>query len=276
MIYLVLAIVSSMLVSVTMRLSEGRAKNGVSMLAMNYLMCTGLSVAFAGTADFFPEGFGYPFGLGLVSGAMYLGSFMLLQWNIRVNGVVLPATFMKLGVVVPTLMAMLVFHEEPRPTQLLGMALALAAILLIQSEKGAGRAKNAAGLVVLLLGGGLTDAMAKVYEQTGNPLLENHYLLYTFAAALVLCTLLAVVRGQHLTRSDAGFGLLIGVPNYFSARFLLLSLSEVPAVAAYPTYSVGTIVLVTAVGVLLFGERLSRRQAASLGIILAALALLNL
>ena len=81
---------------------------------------------------------------------------------------------------------------------------------------------------------------------------------------------------QRLCPADVLFGLLIGIPNYFSARFLLLSLSSVPAVAAYPTYSVGTIVLITLVGVLLFRERISRRQALALLMILAALALLNL
>lgn len=278
MIYLALAIVSSMLVSVTMRLSERRVHNNISMLAMNYLMCTALSAVFAGTADFFPraEGIGFACLLGVVSGALYLGSFMLLQWNIRVNGVVLPATFMKLGVLVPTVLSIVLFHEQPKLMQLLGMAGAVCAILLIGLDKGQSRARSSAGLVALLLGGGITDAMSKFYEEWGTAALENHFLLYTFAVALLLCALLAIARGQRLTLADAGFGLLIGVPNYFSARFLLLSLSSVPAVAAYPTYSVGTIVLVTLLGALLFSERLSRRQQAAMGLILVSLVLLNI
>ena len=278
MIYLILAIVSSMLVSVTMRLSGGRTKNNISMLAVNYFMCTALSALFAGTADFFPqiEGIGFAGFLGVISGALYLGSFMLLQWNIRVNGVVLPATFMKLGVLVPTVLSIVLFGEKPGMRQLLGMAGAGCAILLIGLDKGQSRAKNSAGLVFLLLGGGITDATSKFYEEWGVPAAENHFLLYTFAVALLLCAALAVMRGQRLTAADMGFGLMIGVPNYFSARFLLLSLSSVPAVAAYPTYSVGTIVLVTLLGALLFSERLSRRQGAAMAIILVSLALLNI
>ena len=45
MLYLVLAMVSSMLVSVVMRLSEGRSRNGMSKLAVNYVMCAVLSLA---------------------------------------------------------------------------------------------------------------------------------------------------------------------------------------------------------------------------------------
>ena len=278
MMYLILAVVSSMLVSVCMRLSEGRAKNNISMLAVNYAMCSVMSLLYAGSVNLFPSenGLGFALLLGVVSGAMYLGSFMLLQWNIRVNGVVLPATFMKLGVVVPTLASILVFGETPRPAQIVGIVLAIAAILLIQLEKGGGKAKNALGLVILLIAGGSTDVLSKIYEEMGSAALSDQYLLYTFFVALVLCALVAVYKKQTLSISDIVFGLLVGVPNYFSARFLLLSLSAVPAVIAYPSYSVGTIVLIALVGKVFFKERLSRRQLVAMGVILAALILLNL
>jgi len=278
MLYLILAIASSMLVSVCMRLSEDKAKNNISMLATNYAMCTLLSLVFAGSIDLFPResGLGFALGLGVVSGAMYLGSFMLLQWNIRVNGVVLPATFMKLGVIVPTLTSILAFGEVPRAAQIVGIVLAIAAILLIQLDKGSARAKNALGLVILLVAGGSTDVLSKIYEQMGNSALSDQYLLYTFFVALLLCALLAAAKRQKLAIADIAFGLLVGVPNYFSARFLLLSLSAVPAVVAYPSYSVGTIVLIALVGRAVFGEKLSRRQMIAMGVILAALVLLNL
>ena len=278
MLYLILAIASSMLVSVCMRLSEDKAKNNISMLATNYAMCTLLSLVFAGSIDLFPResGLGFALGLGVVSGAMYLGSFMLLQWNIRVNGVVLPATFMKLGVIVPTLTSILAFGEVPRAAQIVGIVLAIAAILLIQLDKGSARAKNALGLVILLVAGGSTDVLSKIYEQMGNSALSDQYLLYTFFVALVLCVLLAWAKRQKLAIADIAFGLLVGVQNYFSARFLLLSLSAVPAVVAYPSYSVGTIVLIALVGRAVFGEKLSRRQMIAMGVILAALVLLNL
>ena len=278
MVNLLLAIASSMLVSVCMRLSEGKAKNNISMLATNYAMCSLLSLYFAGSVNLLPkaEGLGFALGLGVVSGAMYLGRFMLLQWNIRVNGVVLPATFMKLGVIVPTLTSILAFGEMPRAAQVAGIVLAIFAILLIQLEKGGSRAKNALGLVALLIAGGSTDVLSKIYEEMGNAALSDQYLLYTFFVAFVLCVLVAVFRKQKLTALDFAFGLLVGVPNYFSARFLLLSLSAVPAVIAYPSYSVGTIVLIALVGKVFFKERLSRRQLVAMGVILAALILLNL
>ena len=72
------------------------------------------------------------------------------------------------------------------------------------------------------------------------------------------------------------FGILIGVPNYFSARFALLSLSYLPAVIVYPTISVMTILLVSLTGILAFKEKLKKQQWIALGIIIIAVALLNI
>ncbi len=277
MIYLILAIASSALISVLMRVSERYRKNHLSMLAMNYVMCSLLAWATNGSANMFApaEGLGRTVVIGVVAGVLYLASFMMLQWNISKNGVVLPSTFMKLGVVVPTLMAILIFGETPRVTQVMGILAAIGAIFLIQ-DRGSRKAGSIGGLVALLLVGGVTDCMAKIYEELGAAALSNQYLLCTFGAALILCVLLCAVKKQRLSLMDAVFGLAIGVPNYFSSRFLLKSLETVPAVAAYPTFSVGTIILVTVAGVLLFKERLDRRKVVALGVILVALALLNL
>lgn len=276
MFYLVLAIVSSSLVTILMRTSEKHIRNNVTMLAVNYVVCTMLAAVMAGSLLPRAEGTGLMAALGVISGVLYLAGFLLLQWNVHVNGVTLSSTFMKLGVLVPTLMAILVFGEKPRALQVIGILLAVLAIGMIQLEKGSQKAANGFGLVILLLTGGLTDGMSKIYEVVGNPALSSQYLFCTFLTALVLCIGVCVWKKQRIALADVLFGVLIAIPNYFSAHFLLLSLSSVPAVAAYPTFSVSTIILITLCGVLFFRERLSKRQLAAMGVILSALVLLNL
>ena len=277
MIYLLLAIVSSALISVLMRVSEKYSRSGMAMLAMNYLMCCALGVLHTGGTELFPraEGMGLTVFLAAVSGLLYLSGFVLMQWNIPRNGVVLTATFMKLGVVVPTAVSILVFGEQPRPIQLIGIALAICAIFLIQGrgEKGAG---SILGLVAVMLAGGGGDVMAKVFDETAPAALKNQFLLYIFMVAFVLCVLLCIIRKQKPGAMDMLFGLAIGIPNYYSARFLLLSIGEIPAMVAYPSFSVGTIIVVALVGVLCFREKLNRRKLVALGVILAALVLLNM
>lgn len=277
MFYLVLAIIASMLISIVMRLSENYSRDNLPKLAVNYVMCCVLSLVFSGTTEFLPAHEGLPMTLllGVICGILYLVNFLLLQWNIQRNGVVLSSTFMKLGVLVPTLFSITVFGETPKAVQIVGFILALAAIILMQ---GGGSAKGAStsGLLILLVLGGSADCMSKIYEEIGSPALQNQFLLYTFATALLLCAALCLYKKQKLTLQDCLWGLGIGIPNYFSARFLLLSLKSVPAVIVFPSFSVGTIVLVALVGMLCFKERLTRRKWIALGIILGALILLNL
>ena len=277
MIYLILAIVSSAMISVLMRASEKHAEGGVSMLAANYLMCCLLSLIFTGSVELFPASPDLPRALflGVINGILFLTSFVLLQWNISKNGVVLPATFMKLGVLVPTLLSILVFREMPRVTQVLGIVLAVASILMIQG-KDKQQARSTSGLVCLLLAGGSADAMSKVYEELGPAPLKDHFLLYTFIIAMILCIFLCVVKKQPITLRNFLWGLAIGIPNYLSTRFLLLSLDQVPAVVAYPTFSVGVIVLAAATSLLVFHEKPNRRTLVGLGVIMASLALLNI
>lgn len=277
MIYLVLAIISSTLVSVVMRISQKFARNNITMLAANYVMCTAAAAFLA--RGIIPAGTGaaLTMGLGSLCGVLYLLGFVLLQWNILRNGVVLPATFQKLGVLVPTIAALTVFQETPHWTQLLGIAVAIGAILLMQGKVDSKSAnRSTLGLFALLLCGGLSDAMSKVFEKWGNQDHANYFLVFTFAVALVLCVILCIAKKQSISLPDVLCGLCLGVPNYMSARFLLWSLKDVSSVVVYPTFSAGTIIAVTLVGVLAFREKIEKRKLAALGLILVALVLLNI
>jgi len=261
-----------------MRLSEGRVENRHAMLSVNYLTCALLAFALLKNHEFFPQedGLGGVLILGIASGFMYLASFLMLKWNISKNGVVLPATFMKLGVIVPTLMSVIFYGETFTFLRGAGLVLSVLAICFL-GEKNTQKRESTLGLVLLLLMGGFTDFTGKLFEAHCPGALSGHYLFYTFSAALILCVLISVLRKEKLRLKDILFGYLIGLPNYFSSHFLLLSLtSGVEAVVAFPTFSVGTILLVAVAGRFLFSEQLSKRKLVCLSVILAALICLNL
>jgi len=276
MVYLILAFVSSAMVSVMMRLSERKRKRSLGMLAVNYIACALLAAAEAGFGALLPsgEGIGLTMALGAFNGFVYLAGFVLLQRNVSRSGVVLSSTFMKLGLLVTMVISMVLFGEKPGAAQLLGFVLAVGAIVLINYKGGQGRFNP--GLLVLMVVGGLCDGMSKIYEEVGSRAFSGQFLFYTFFVALLLCLSLAAAKKQLPGVWEWLFGLLIGVPNYYSCKFLLFSLATVPGVIAYPVYSVAGILLVTLAGIVLFRERLEKRQWAALGIILIALVLLNL
>jgi len=278
MVFLLLAIASSACISLLMRLSAEKTSGGVGMLMMNYMMCTVLSAIYAGgRGAFFPASPSlWPtVGFGAIHGLLMLAGFVLLQVNVRKSGVVLPAIFMKLGLLIPLVISILFFREVPTVTECVGFCLAVGAIILINLKKDES-SRFGWGLILLLLSGGLADAMCKIYEELGDASLSEHFLFYTFIAATLLSVVLTAVKKEWPGKSEVLFGCIIGVPNFFCSRFLLRALDTMDAVIVYPTFSVATILVVTMVGMAAFGERLSRRQWIAVDIILLALVLLNL
>ena len=278
MFFLILAILSSAMVSIVMRLSTDKISANLSMLATNYFICSLLGAAFGGFRLVLPqvEGFSVTVWLGLLSGVLYLAGLVMFQANTRSKGIVLSSVFMKLGLLVPIVASVLFFHESPTVCQITGFCIAVFAIVLINFKKdGSGKGFGFSLIVMLLLSGG-ADVMAKVFDVFGPAALSALYLFYTFATAFVLCVVLVVHKKERPGFRELLYGTLIGIPNFFSAKFLLAALTKLPAVVVYPSFSVGTMLIVTMTGVSVFRERLSKVQWAALAAIVVALILLNI
>lgn len=273
------AVVSSSLVSIVMRLSSGRVKHNLGMLTMNYIVCAllaGLFGGFQGAFDLSDPQIGLTLAMGSVNGFLYLAGFILMQSNIRKNGVVLSSIFQKLGLLVTLVISVVFYREIPDLMQGSGFVIAIAAIVLMNYQKGGEKMGSGAGLMAMLLCCGMADAMSKIFTESGVAALESQFLFYTFGVAMGLCFILMILNSQRIGLSEAVFGTLIAVPNFFSSKFLLGALESLSAVIVYPVFSVGSILVVTLTGVLLFRERLSKRQWIGIGLILVALVLLNI
>ena len=280
MIYLILAILCSAGVSIFMRASEKYCQGHYGILLMNYVVCVLAGLILTGRGLTQTDGKGMPVTIvfGVVTGLLYCGSFILLQWNVRKNGVILSSTFMKLGVIVPAVLAVVWFGERPGWNQGLGFILAITAILMIHLEKGKIRTEKAytIGLLLLLLGGGLGDSMAKFYDVYGNPGLGSFFLMLSFLVSGIISGILVFRSREKITKYEVLFGVLIGIPNYFSARFLLWALADIPAAITYPTYSIAAMALIGAAGVLMFREKLTKRQWGAYLLVILAVGLLNM
>lgn len=279
MISLCMAVLSTALISIIMRLSTGRITHNLGMLTMNYIVCTLLSGLFGGYQGALNLGdprIGTVLAMGTVNGVLYLAGFMLMQLNIRKNGVVLSSIFQKLGLLVTLVVSVVFYREIPDLLQSFGFVIAIFAIVLMNYRKGGEKAGSRAALIGMLLSCGMGDAMSKIFTESGVAALEGQFLFYTFAVALGLAAVCTMVSGQRIGAREAIFGTLIAVPNYFCSMFLLGALEDLSAVIVYPVFSVGGILVVTLAGVLAFRERLTKQQWIGVGAILAALVLLNI
>jgi len=286
MFNLILAIIASSLVSIMMRVGEGRAKNNISMLSVNYFLCMILAIIYTGVGNLMQtgEGLGTAIGLGSINGFFYIASLILFQNSVKKNGVVLSSIFMKLGIMMPLIISILLFGEMPTMVQIIGFVIAVTAIVIINMKEKEENVTNhktnrtspvKLGLILVLVGCGMADGMSKIYQELGTREFEELFLVCTFVIAFILSVLFVKYKKQKYTSNEILYGILLGIPNYYSARFLLKALGEIPAVVAYPTFSIGTIAVITLTGVVAFKEKLTIRQMFAVGLIAVAVVLLN-
>ena len=162
MIYLLLAILSSCTISTVMRLSSKWVPNSYAMLCCNYLVC--LIVSLIHQQEMVVLQPNITLGLGFLQGVLYLASFILFQRNVAQNGMILSSLFMKLGVVVPLLLSVLMFQELPSLIQLIGIILAMMAVVTMNRDASQTSNKFHYSLILLLMMGGLGDSMSKMFE----------------------------------------------------------------------------------------------------------------
>lgn len=288
MIYLILAILCSAAIGVLMRYSERKIENRYVMFFVNYVVCIFMARFFMGSTPVLPQmdGLNTAILIGAGSGVLYLVSLAYSQWDYTVNGIIMSNTFGKLGVLVPITMSALIFKEYPTGIQLGGLALAIAAIVIINSDSSSGTVtekgrKYSMGMLKLILVGhlfvsGITESMTNTFDKVGNPALKDNFLFYNFVFAMLSTLAVLIYQRKGFSKWDVIFGVLVGVPNYMSARFLLYSLSSLPSVVVFPVSCIGGIVMASLAGMALFGEKLSSRKGVGLAVIMVALVLLNI
>ncbi len=216
---------------------------------------------------------------GLPSGFLYFLGFIYLQKAIRESGVSLAGSFSKMGVLVPMLLAIILWNELPTGMQWIGIFLALISILLTNIDF-----SNPSGifggvrpvLLILFLTVGLSEFSNKIYQRYGVLEMKSLFLFFVFTTALLISAWKTFNRRKRIHLSHFLAGIAVGIPNYFASFFLILSLSKLKTAVVFPVYSAGTIVLLSLAGWLFFKEKLKTRERIAVVLTVSALVLVNI
>ncbi len=279
MLFLLLALLSSSVLAIVLKYLNSSYAYGVYFI--NYVTCALLAFATMQPKSLY-NGDVAPLWLGAIAGFFYLASLAANGYSIHKNGAILSSVFTRLGVLVPILLSVALFGERPTLVQVLGVVLAVAAAVVMNGLPNKEETSPAAKsiyllpLVLTLLLNGTSDSMSKIFTQLGRRQDDGLFVFYIFLFAGLFTLVLLIKERQTITRRDIFFGVLVGIPNFLSSRLLLAALTELPAFLVYPSYSVGVILVISLASFFLFRERLNRRQLGAVGMILAALVLLNL
>lgn len=229
--------------------------------------------------------------LGMVNGFFYVSAFLLLQLSIRKNGATVSASLSHMGLLIPVLLSIVLFREYPGSTQWGGVILAVASLSVVSIPTGGfsiGKGSRAIGassaegtsyrwlLIPMLVCSGMADTMSKVFEAFCPHEMEDFFISITFAMALVLCILAYFFSHEHMNRVDLMCGMLLGISNYLSTKFLIRAIYDIPAFISYIVFGLGVALFINCINWTVLHEKLTCRDYIGMALSMGAIVLLNL
>lgn len=274
MTYLILSVLSTVILTVLVKVFDLQGRHRMVLLAGNYLLAAvisgGLWLVQRESESAISA---LPLWLGAINGVLFIGGFVLFMQSINQTGMAVTTSISRLSVAIPVLSAICFFGERLRPVQIVGVCASGLAVLLLAAGNGnqqtpaAGQSRWAhlapAGLFVCV---GLSSALMKLFEQIGRPEENDLFLFVIFAVALVISIVYLTIDQVSPQKSDVWCGLLLGIPNQLASLFTLLAIQVIPAAIAFPTTSISIMALSSLIGVLIWQEKLLTRQWVGLGL----------
>lgn len=271
MIFILLGILCSVAIANLLMLYRRNGMDGILPVFLgNYLMASGFSYAALPVSGVDLNTTGWA--LSVLGGMLFLGNFALYQKNILCNGLSLAVSVMRVGMVIPVLLAVVVFREKLGVAPVIGIIL-VAMAFISRAERG--ERHGTMWLVALFVVSGVTDAILKVFKESGGGN-EAAFVWVIFTSAGLFTLAYILIRRVKIPWQALLFGLALGIPNRFSTVFFLKGLDSVPAAIAYPLTAGGIVLTGIISDVLFWKKRLKSADWMMYGLLCAGIVLLNL
>lgn len=271
MIYLLLSVLSSTIIFVVFRLYTRFNVNTLQAIIVNYFIaCTVGFFGYIEGSDFshVPSENWFPGALML--GILFITVFNLAAITTQKSGLSVVAVATKMSVAIPVLFGIFLYKESTGALKLTGIVLALAAVYLTSIKTREGltiKSKNLIFPLLVFLGSGIIDTSLK-YLETSYVAEEDVGLFSStiFATAGALGVLILIVQA-FLGKLKISFrnilgGIALGIPNYYSIYFLVMALRSngFESSTIFTINHVAIVTLSTLTGILLFREKLLKKN----------------
>jgi len=279
MMFLLLSILCSVSIAHLLKYVEGKSVAKFALFAINYLVGTFIAVG-GSYRELQQIRFGAFLWLGMIVGALFVCSYVLMTLTFRQLGVTIPVSLMRLSAVLPTFGSIIFFSELPQPLQVLGIILAFLSLPLTSEERlvftNPGKLlHNGFGWgLMLFLAFGTANFIFKIQNELFHSQNPYYFLAIIFFTAFLVSTIVAIAQHVTITPAVIGYGVLLGALNVFTSYSLMRALQVLPGIVVYPINGVGTILLSALTSMILWKERLTRSSYAFIAVASIALLLI--
>jgi drug/metabolite transporter (DMT)-like permease len=283
MLFVLLRAVCNALFAQLLRLGQEKRPQTLGVITVNYAAATLISLLLT-RLHAPPRYLPATLACGVMGGIGYVGSILLLMPAMRESGVSIAVAVLQLAVLWPVAYAMVAFRELPSAAQWVGMAAAVAALVLLSTgrarpgkdQPGVGGTRRFSPLLPLLfLVTGISGIAMKAFHEYGTDAELPGFMAVLFATATMGGALAMLVRRQPLHRADFAVGTAAGGANAAQLELMMRALQSVPAIIAFPVSAALSLLLNTLASLLWWGERLDGPTTLGMALALAATVLLN-
>jgi drug/metabolite transporter (DMT)-like permease len=290
LLYLLGSIVLSSYLTLSFKALERFRISSFQAIVFNYMTCVATGSLVNGYFPIRPAIMAEPWlpWAGLM-GFTFIFLFNIIAFTAQKLGVAIASVANKLSLVIPVLFSVYLYDEKLVWLQVVGIILALVAVVLTSWPAESRRARMIAHKsnwlyiipLVLFAGSGLLDTMIKYVEQgfleEGN---KNDYLITAFGVAaligLMMLTFQLLTGKERFEPRAVWAGILIGIPNYFSIWCLVRVLKDYGdhSASIIPVNNMGIVLFSAVMAWVLFREHLSRLNLAGIVLSIIAIALI--
>ncbi len=281
MIYLLASIFFSTLTVCLFIVFEKKDVDTFQAIVFNYLTCAVIGnvsapqTIFSGEvwlANWFPFAF--------ILGFLFIIVFNFIAQTAQKLGVSISMVAAKLSVVLPVIAAVILYDEPLNFMKISGILISLLAVYLISKKENAEAHNNNKLLylpILVFIGSGCIDTLLNYTEQNYIPPFDVVSIVSTifsvaFIAGSFYLLILMVLKRKIFVARNLVWGIILGLPNYFSMFFLLKTLGQFQGTYIFPLNNIGIVAASTMAGVYIFKEKLSAQN--KFGFILAILSIL--
>lgn len=281
-IFIVLSSCCSVLIAHLLKVTEFKKLSTTKVLTVNYV--TASLVAFLSPVG----GAGIEFELtnvwpalalaGIV-GCIFIANFFIYSKSVSKNGVGISVAAMRISLLIPVLLSTFWYIELLSIRQWIGFVTVIIALFLLlpNKRKMIREPKSAAWLLVLLfLGTGLGDGSLKIFEvDYASYLSKEQFMGTVFLSATLVGFIVILLKGSlSFSKKEIGMGILVGIPNLYSAIFLIEALEVMNGAIAYSTVNILTVLGATFLGMIRWDDSVTPVQWAGITATLISIVLL--
>lgn len=305
MIYLLATLVLTTLIFIIFREFDRFKVRLLTAITINYWVCVLCGILT--TPNFRNEIISSPpdwIPLAIFQGSLFISLFFLIGTATQRIGVAYVAILTRVSVIFPTGISIIFFDEISTLQKIIGISIALMAIIFLHLKYFLPSSKKEIDKVTpistteksvpirtlilfstaLFFGTGLTDTNFTIFKHKYISIIaESIFSVALFGVSASLGTIVLIFQYFKNLKSKNKLsslspiwisilgGIILGIPNYYSIYFLILSLNQFGASVFFPVFNIGILILAGIIGRIVYRE--SMEKYGIIGIILSMLAI---